>query len=111
MRETLQHCHFPATGGLGRLDTLEFHVAAQLCESFGLLLTRSPKASRAETTERPNDRTTERPNDRTTERQWLEAGASGYDILRNGPELRRDIANLCRELFKNGIAPLVFNGE
>ncbi|MBB3984951.1 hypothetical protein GGQ68_001267 [Sagittula marina] len=52
------------------LDTLEFHVAAQLCENFGLLLTRGPKAGRAE----------------TTERQWLEAGAAGYDVLCNGPD-------------------------
>ncbi|SDG43070.1 TniQ protein [Celeribacter baekdonensis] len=52
------------------LDTLDFHVAAQLCENFGLLLTNGPKASRTE----------------TTERQWLEAGAAGYDILRNGPD-------------------------
>ncbi|TDL87140.1 hypothetical protein E2L05_11450 [Meridianimarinicoccus aquatilis] len=52
------------------LDTLEFHVAAQLCENFGLLLTRGPRASRAE----------------TTERQWLEAGAAGYDVLCNGPD-------------------------
>ena len=52
------------------LDTLDFHVAAQLCENFGLLLTNGPKASRTE----------------TTERQWLEAGAAGYNVLRNGPD-------------------------
>ena len=26
-------------------------------------------------------------------------------------ELRRDTANLCRELDKNGVEPLIFNGE
>ncbi len=52
------------------LDSLDFHVAPQLCENFGLLLVRGPKASRAE----------------TTEQQWLVAGAAGYDALRNGPD-------------------------
>lgn len=51
------------------LDKLEFHVASQFCENFGLLLTRGPKARRIE----------------TTERQWLDAGAAGHEVLRHGP--------------------------
>ncbi|OWU67109.1 hypothetical protein ATO2_15925 [Roseovarius sp. 22II1-1F6A] len=33
---------------------------------------------------------------------------SATDLAR---ELRRDPANLCRELYKNGVEPLIFNGE
>ncbi|WP_424942097.1 TniQ family protein [Aliiroseovarius crassostreae] len=52
------------------LDTLQFHVAAQLCENFGLLLTKGAEAVRHQ----------------TTEREWVEAGAAGYRVLRNGKD-------------------------
>lgn len=50
------------------LDSLQFHVAAQLCENFGLLLTKGPDAIRHE----------------TTPREWLAAGAAGFRVLRAG---------------------------
>ncbi len=52
------------------LDTLKFHVAAQLCENFGLLLTKGADAVRHQ----------------TTEREWVEAGAVGCQVLRHGKD-------------------------
>ncbi|MEX0319905.1 MAG: hypothetical protein AB3N21_18255 [Ruegeria sp.] len=52
------------------LDTLQFHVAAQLCENFGLLLTKGADAVRHQ----------------TTEREWVEAGAAGYQVLSEGKD-------------------------
>ncbi|PRZ41273.1 TniQ family protein [Tritonibacter scottomollicae] len=55
------------------LDLLPFHVAAQTCEGFGLLLTLGPKARR----------------EKATPAQWAAAGTAGYDILRHGPDAFR----------------------
>ncbi|MBY5971423.1 TniQ family protein [Ferrimonas balearica] len=55
------------------LDLLPFHVAAQTCEGFGLLLTLGPKARR----------------EKATPAQWAAAGTAGYDVLRHGPDAFR----------------------
>lgn len=55
------------------LDRLPFHVAAQTCEGFGLLLTRGAKARR----------------ETTTAAQWAAAGTAGFEVLRHGPDAFR----------------------
>ncbi len=56
--------------GPDRLDTLQFHVAAQLCENFGLLLTKGADAIRHE----------------TAPREWVRAGAAGFRVLKAGKD-------------------------
>lgn len=56
------------------LDRLPFHVAAQTCEGFGLLLTLGPKARR----------------ETVTPAQWAAAGTAGYGVLRHGPDAFRE---------------------
>ncbi|RAP41759.1 hypothetical protein BYZ73_09175 [Rhodovulum viride] len=56
------------------LDRLPFHVAAQTCEAFGLLLTLGPKARR----------------ETVTPAQWAAAGTAGYGVLRHGPDAFRE---------------------
>ncbi|MBU3033944.1 TniQ family protein [Tritonibacter mobilis] len=55
------------------LDRLPFHVAAQTCEGFGLLLTLGPKARR----------------EVVTPAQWAAAGTVGFSVLRRGPDAFR----------------------
>lgn len=55
------------------LDRLPFHVAAQTCEGFGLLLTRGAKERR----------------ETTTAAQWIAAGTAGFEVLRHGPDAFR----------------------
>lgn len=52
------------------LDKLPFHVAAQTCEGFGLLLTQGAKFKR----------------DDATPAQWARAGSAGFEVLRKGPD-------------------------
>ncbi|MDF2143280.1 TniQ family protein [Paenirhodobacter sp. CAU 1674] len=59
--------------GTSWLDRLPFHVAAQTCENFGVLLTRGPEANR----------------DDLSPAQWAKAGSAGYAVLRQGPEAFR----------------------
>ncbi|WP_347139248.1 TniQ family protein [Paracoccus sp. SSK6] len=56
--------------GDGWLDRLPFHVAAQSCEGFGLLLTQGPDAKR----------------DLATPAEWMAAGTAGFQVLREGPD-------------------------
>ncbi|MCE8420808.1 TniQ family protein [Rhodovulum sulfidophilum] len=55
------------------LDRLPFHVAAQTCEGFGLLLTLGPKTRR----------------ETATPAQWAAAGTAGFSVLRRGPDAFR----------------------
>lgn len=59
--------------GDGWLDRLPFHVAAQTCEGFGLLLTHGPNAKR----------------DQMSPPEWASAGAAGFRVLREGPNALR----------------------
>ena len=52
------------------LNSLQFHVAAQLCENFGLLLIKGADAVRHE----------------TTPKEWVVAGAAGFRVLRAGKD-------------------------
>lgn len=54
--------------GAGWLDQFPFHVAAQLSEGFGALLTYGPSANRK----------------MLTEEDWATGGASGYAVLKKG---------------------------
>lgn len=57
----------------GWLDRLPFHVAAQTCEGFGLLLTHGPDAKR----------------DLVAPADWAAAGTAGFQVLRAGPNAFR----------------------
>lgn len=59
--------------GTGWLDRLPFHVAAQTCEAFGVLLTQGSKAKR----------------DDLSPAQWAEAGSAGFAVLRKGSDAFR----------------------
>ncbi|SCZ72803.1 TniQ protein [Epibacterium ulvae] len=59
--------------GSSWLDKLPFHVAAQTCEGFGLLLTQGASFKR----------------DDATPAQWARAGSAGFDVLRKGPDAVR----------------------
>lgn len=67
--------------GPGRvwLDRLPFHVAAQTCEMFGVLLTSGPRMKRAD----------------VTDEEWCAAGTAGIGVLREGPKaLRRKLKSI-----------------
>lgn len=55
------------------LDRLPFHVAAQTCEGFGLLLTHGPDAKR----------------DLIAPAEWAAAGTAGFRVLHEGPDAFR----------------------
>lgn len=57
----------------GWLDRLPFHVAAQTCEGFGLLLTHGPDTKR----------------DLVASADWAAAGTAGFRVLRAGPDAFR----------------------
>lgn len=59
--------------GSNWLDQRPFHVAAQTCEMFGLLLTHGPDAKRDEI--QPPD--------------WAAAGTAGFNVLQRGPDALR----------------------
>lgn len=59
--------------GTAWLDRLPFHVAAQTCEGFGLLLTHGPDAKR----------------DLVVPAEWAAAGTAGFRVLRDGPDAFR----------------------
>lgn len=60
--------------GKSWLDRLPFHVAAQTCEMFGVLLTSGPKAQRAE----------------VTDKEWSAAGTAGIAVLLEGPRAMQE---------------------
>jgi len=59
--------------GTSWLDKLPFHVAAQTCEGFGLLLTQGAKFKR----------------DDATSARWAKAGSAGFEVLKKGPDAFR----------------------
>ncbi|WP_084693804.1 TniQ family protein [Paracoccus sp. 228] len=59
--------------GEGWLGRLPFHVAAQTCEGFGLLLTHGADAKR----------------DLVAPAEWAAAGTAGFRVLREGPDAFR----------------------
>lgn len=59
--------------GDGWLDRLPFHVAAQTCEGFGLLLTQGPDAKR----------------ELVGPAEWAAAGTTGFRVLREGADAFR----------------------
>lgn len=65
--------------GKSWLDRLPFHVAAQTCEMFGVLLTSGPRMKRAE----------------VTDEEWCAAGTTGVGVLRGGPKaLQRKLKSI-----------------